>query len=264
MVCAMLVVAAKQEVSYNRAEVPFMRCAVCEQLVIQLATQRDTYKDTLGSKTKEKKTQFASSYSKYSEQLLVDLVETSCDPTEDHGAWLTALDAEEVQVGLKRRVKLTRQEGPAACKRECRTIARACTEVLTDYEFEVVELLWAGRSASALQESLCQHMGGWCGARAKRLPKPPKKPMGAEVFQLMTAQERQMAEMMKSMKGMPGAEGLQLMDRNAMEGMDAASASPPPMPPPLGAMGRGMLAVRETWASFASWLGGAFGVGGEL
>jgi len=132
----------------------------------------------------------------WSEEAVVNLTETMCDPMEDEGEWLTYIDI----VAEKKKAKFVNKKELGECNRECMTLANACEEVMDAVQYDFTSLLYKGElKRSALTQRVCYDEGGFCPA--KKISKKILKNFGSEKWQKGDAQQRQMQKMMKTMPG---------------------------------------------------------------
>jgi hypothetical protein len=127
----------------NRKELPYAACVVCEDVVKQMVRQTTALID------KEKK----ELGKRLGEEVILDLTEKVCDPTEDAGEWIARQDLVE-QDG---RLVLAEQPSFGKCRTECATIEQACKDLMTDFDMTFSELLWKqkGDKRSALTQLIC-------------------------------------------------------------------------------------------------------------
>ena len=86
------------------------------------------------------------------------------------------------------------------CGSECRTIARACTDLLEEFEYELAEALFKGvLERSALTQKFCRESSKACTSTPP--PLPADRPEGPP-FIPMTEGDYKMAKMMQQMKEM--------------------------------------------------------------
>ena len=129
------------------------------------------------------------------EEKIIEYVEKSCNPDTDEGDWISKFDLVEKDGGLK----LHEEDGFGTCRRECRTISKACEESVSEVDTDIGELLWKNKlSLSQLINEVCYSLSSVCSKE------PPKLPRGKrqtdEVFQRMTEDERKAQEIMKKMQ----------------------------------------------------------------
>lgn len=161
------------------SDVPFIRCELCAHVASAVANAtRRIMSLRRGAST-----------GLSSELDLYDAVEAVCDPDAVHGRWLKQVDL--VEVGRALTVD-HRTDGVQRCRRECRTVALACRDVLDGIETEVAELLYSHLKKSVkdtpdssdlaqlVQTSLCASSGSALSqaCRHKVRPLPEDRPHG--------------------------------------------------------------------------------------
>jgi hypothetical protein len=134
-----------KKIQFNKRELPFIRCAVCEHAVAQmleLASSSVEGRKADGAKgTGIRK----ASYSAFNEQALQDLVEKVCDVEADEGKWLSQVDAVQTIEGGVRLLTLERMaagDNVGKCGVECATAGRACEDLMADHDVDIVEMIW--------------------------------------------------------------------------------------------------------------------------
>eukprot|EP00898_Chlorokybus_atmophyticus_P001851 jgi/Chlat1/2667/Chrsp18S02982 len=174
---------AASEKLLRKEDVPFIKCGVCETLVRNTARQVKAWRDS-GRKVKEID--------------VIELVEKSCDPTKDEGEWITKIDLVEQGDVLA----LEEQDSAGECKSECKTIARACEEVLGNEDVDYAEVLHRGEHGRAqLTDLLCRRLSDAC----KHKPPPlPADRVPGPAFQPISAEDLERNRMLAKMKSMPG------------------------------------------------------------
>jgi hypothetical protein len=120
------------------------------------------------------------------------------------------------------RIKLVAQPGPGKCGVECRTIARACVEVMGDSDTDVSEALYGksitggGLTRGWLEPLLCHSLSKACVAPPPRVP--ATRPRGP-AFEAKSAQDVEMDKLMRSMSGIPGMPGMSMYSRDDLAGL---------------------------------------------
>jgi len=145
--------------------------------------------------------------------LVEDMLERVCDADNDgqegrgsEGKWMNEFDI----VKRGQALALERQ-GPGYCRRECRTIAKACDGVLGKMETdELGEVLLAavrdGTSAGVVAQRVCIKMAGVC--KKGKVPLWPEgKVRKNEQFQPKDKKDLDLERLMESLKDMPGGGG---------------------------------------------------------
>eukprot|EP00238_Polyblepharides_amylifera_P012386 CAMPEP_0196580438 /NCGR_PEP_ID=MMETSP1081-20130531/28629_1 /TAXON_ID=36882 /ORGANISM="Pyramimonas amylifera, Strain CCMP720" /LENGTH=248 /DNA_ID=CAMNT_0041900301 /DNA_START=257 /DNA_END=1003 /DNA_ORIENTATION=+ len=144
---------------------------------------------------------------------ILEKIEKICDPEKPAGKWITHLDM--LEDGKK--IKLVEHYQPGKCKKECRTIAKACEEVIGDSDTDLAEALYKGDMQRAkLQNLLCRDLSDVCTNAPPSVPKS-RKPI--EEFVELSDKEVEMQELMATMGDIPGMPGMNMYSREDLEGM---------------------------------------------
>eukprot|EP00271_Cylindrocystis_brebissonii_P015750 TRINITY_DN38745_c0_g1_i1.p2 TRINITY_DN38745_c0_g1~~TRINITY_DN38745_c0_g1_i1.p2 ORF type:complete len:262 (+),score=42.50 TRINITY_DN38745_c0_g1_i1:414-1199(+) len=144
---------ASPTITARKEDIPFIKCEVCEEVAKQLSRQ---YK-----KIKE-------STPKLTEFQVIEMTERVCNPNRDEGEWIAKMDI--VEVGTDR-LKLENQDVIGECRSECKTIQKACEQVLGDHDTDVAEALFAQDiSRTALSKLLCRKLSKACVGPVPPLP----------------------------------------------------------------------------------------------
>jgi len=192
----------KTKAPVMKADLKFIRCATCEELAKTLHRDVKTMRDELPAHIK-----------KLPEIDIIERVENVCDPEKTAGEWITHLDM--LEDGDK--IKLVYHEAPSKCESECRTIAKACEEVMGDSDTDLAEAMYKGDMQRAkLTNLLCHDLADVCTSKPPKVPKT-RKPGPA--FVEMDEEEIRMQQMMASMKDMPGMPGMNMYSRDDLAGM---------------------------------------------
>jgi len=136
-------------------DVPYVQCQVCRELVKE-ATRR-----VFERREKFKKT-------KLTEADIVEMLEPICDPVQGDGEWITEFDIVEEKGDLV----LEHKGMQGYCEEECKTIAKACENVLADADSELAELLYVNKpnTADVVCTKLTKNLKGSCGKPRVPLP----------------------------------------------------------------------------------------------
>ncbi|CAI5999406.1 unnamed protein product [Closterium sp. NIES-65] len=129
-----------------------------------------------------------------SELKIIELVESACDVSKDEGDWIQWLDVQENGDKLE----LKEFPYPGDCRTECKTIQKACQEVVGFSDTDVAELLFSHPSIqeAELTKRLCQDMTPTC---RKQPPPVPKGRKPGEAFQRKSSTEVERERMMRDM-----------------------------------------------------------------
>lgn len=103
-----------------------------------------------------------------------EITEKVCDPDVDEGEWITFYDLVQAEKGAS--IKLEHKKYLGECRRECRSIAKACRAVYDEFREDVAESLYK-RDASSVDKfksRVCQKWSGVCPP--KNVPKDFEHP----------------------------------------------------------------------------------------
>lgn len=113
------------------------------------------------------------------------------NPLKPEGSWVGQIDL--VKDGTT--LMLATQPHDGKCRRECRTVERACEDVLDKADTDFTEILYNsakdGESLEQVQRLICNRAAGVC----KKKPPALKERTHDEKFEIMSADEKQMREM---------------------------------------------------------------------
>eukprot|EP00322_Chrysochromulina_rotalis_P010884 CAMPEP_0115836156 /NCGR_PEP_ID=MMETSP0287-20121206/4563_1 /TAXON_ID=412157 /ORGANISM="Chrysochromulina rotalis, Strain UIO044" /LENGTH=245 /DNA_ID=CAMNT_0003289633 /DNA_START=107 /DNA_END=844 /DNA_ORIENTATION=- len=158
-------------------DIPYIRCSVCE-MAMREAHKRVAELLSLDKPIPAKKRRFESSSSTGQlEGEVEDVLINLCNPGKRNGGWMTELDV--VKMGSRLTLE---NRGPGYCRRECRTIAKVCDNLMealadSDEDVDLGEiLLKAARDNIAVEATVskvCTKLTGVC-----RKGKTPAWPEG--------------------------------------------------------------------------------------
>lgn len=198
-------VPGKKQPPARREDVPLVRCAVCELLAKHVHRQAAAKREAA---TKAKP---------FKEMDAIELVEQACDPKKEAGEWITKLDL--VEEGDVLAVK--EMEDVGECGTECRTAAKACTDVLGDHDVDLAEAVYNDElNRAKLTQRLCRKLTKAC---TKPAPKMPNGRAPGEPFKKMDPKKLEMEKLMRQMQAnMPeGMPGMSMYGRDELMGMGA-------------------------------------------
>ncbi|KAG0592287.1 hypothetical protein KC19_1G239500 [Ceratodon purpureus] len=183
----------------RREDVPFIRCRVCEILSKQLVRQVKEKRDKAAPK-------------KITEFDIIDIAENICNMKKEESDWILKLDIVE----NKGKLELVEQSVEGACKRDCKTIERACQEVMGEHDTDVAEYLYkAGSTRAGLMKLLCRDLSKACVAK---LPPLPKYRGPEELFTPKVGKEAEMDKLMRTLQDVPaGTPKLKVYSREDIE-----------------------------------------------
>ncbi|XP_076910332.1 uncharacterized protein LOC143567940 [Bidens hawaiensis] len=181
----------------RRDDIPFIKCQVCEKLAKELYEQVRDKQSKITPK-------------KISEYDVIEISENICNLKKHEADWMLKIDI--VEQGD--RLELVEQDSEGQCGSECKTIERACQEVIGYCDTDVAEYIYKKKpTLSSLVNFLCKDLTTACST------KPPPVPKGrepGETFAPKSAKEAEMEKMLKSMEGMPGAPGMKMYSREEL------------------------------------------------
>jgi len=188
--------------SPNSKWVKYIQCDVCKETTKQMWRQSKAKKD--------------SQKGKIGEEELLDLTEAICDPFSEEGEWISYFDL--VKSGST--LKMVDKKEPGRCRRECETIAKACSMVMRESDITFSEQIYLGNAKrAALQKKVCyEGSKKFCKKKTPKLPKGSKA--GKEKWQKVDEKERSVLRMQKQGLLKPGQGFSQAGDLAKQYGMD--------------------------------------------
>ncbi|KAK6151912.1 hypothetical protein DH2020_014547 [Rehmannia glutinosa] len=174
---------AKKPVAVARKEdIPFIKCQVCEKLASQLYHQVQAKQAEISPK-------------KISEYQIIEIAENVCNLKKQEADWILKIDI--VEKGDK--LELVEQESEGQCNSECKTIERACQEVLGYSDTDAAEYLYKNKpSLDSFVNFICKDLTGACSSKP---PPVPKDRTPGEPFVAKSEKEAEMEKLLKSMEG---------------------------------------------------------------
>ncbi|XP_074565332.1 uncharacterized protein LOC141821857 [Curcuma longa] len=184
----------KPHAAARKGDIPFIKCQVCEKTAYQIIQQ-----------VKKKEAQI--SPKKVSEFQIIEIAENICNLKKEEADWILQIDL--VEKGDK--LELVEQGVEGLCNSECKTIERACQEIMGYSDTDVAEFVYSTRpSVDELVNFLCKDLSKACSV--KPLPLPADRVSG-EPFVVKPTKEADMDKLLRSMEGMPGAPGMKMYSR---------------------------------------------------
>lgn len=184
-----------------KEDLKYIRCGVCDEIAKTLHREVKKMREDMPRQKK------------LMEVDIIEKIEKICDPDTKSGTWIKQLDMLEDG----RKIKLVHHEKQSKCGSECRTIARACEEIIGDVDTDVGEVLYKGEvNRAKLREILCTDLTDACESAS---PKVPKSRKAGPEFVEMSDEEISMADMMANMKDIPGMPGMSMYNRDDLAGM---------------------------------------------
>ncbi|XP_072052140.1 uncharacterized protein [Arachis hypogaea] len=115
----------KPAVLARKEDIPYIKCQVCELLAKQLHQQ-------------VKKKQAETAPKKISEYQIIEIAENVCNLKKVEADWILRIDIVEKED----RLELVEHDSEGQCNSECKTIERACQEVIGYSDTDVAEYLY--------------------------------------------------------------------------------------------------------------------------
>lgn len=207
LVCVGLAIAAAKPSSKSapaaarKEDIKFIKCAVCNEIAKQLSQQVNKKRDEVAPK-------------QLSEYQIIEVAENVCNLKRSEGDWM--LHEDIVEEGDK--LVLVEQKEEGECKTECKTIEKACQEVMGYHDTDVAEFLFKGAvQADGLSKFLCKDLSKACHGK---IPPVPKDRIPGEVFTPKSSKDAEIERIMRSMSDMPGAPGMKVYSKDdLMNGM---------------------------------------------
>ncbi|KAK8931143.1 hypothetical protein KSP39_PZI016137 [Platanthera zijinensis] len=179
----------------RKEDIPFINCHVCEKISHQIYNQ---------VKDKESKI----SPRKISEYDVIEIAENVCNLKKAEADWILQIDI--VEKGDK--LELVEQGVEGHCNSECKTIERACQEIIGYSDTDVAEFVFSSKpSRESLVKYLCNDLSRACTVKA---PPVPKGRVPGETFAAKPTKDAEMEKLLRSMEGMPGAPGMKMYSRD--------------------------------------------------
>ena len=189
-----------------KSDVKYVKCQVCEEVAKTLSRVASSLRDEKGAKLTESD--------------VLEKVENVCDPSAEEGEWLVQHDL--VEKGSALTMKFMGADVYGKCGVECKTMQRACEDIVSDRDTDIAEALFTSGDAmkrAAVTAFLCRDeeepARNACGRATPPLPKSRAK---GPPFEATDKKEIDMQRMMKQMEAM-GMGGMQMYGRDDMADM---------------------------------------------
>ncbi|XP_022756442.1 uncharacterized protein LOC111304186 [Durio zibethinus] len=192
---------AKKPVAVARKEdIPYIKCQVCEKVASQLYQQAQTKQAQISPK-------------KISEYQIIEIAENVCNLKKEEADWILKIDIVE----QRDKLELIEQDAEGICNSECKTVERACQEVMGYSDTDVAEYIYMSKpDIESLVNYLCKDLTKTCKTKPPPLPKD-RTP--GEPFVPKPTKEAEMEKMLRSMEGMPGAPSMKMYSREELMNM---------------------------------------------
>uniref|UniRef100_J3MBB4 Saposin B-type domain-containing protein n=1 Tax=Oryza brachyantha TaxID=4533 RepID=J3MBB4_ORYBR len=180
----------------RKEDIPYIRCQVCERIAREISAQVT------------KKQQALPPAKKVPEIEIIEIAENVCNLKKQEADWMLKIDI--VEKGDK--LELVEQDEEGHCNAECKTIERACQEVMGYADTDVAEFVYKKKpSADQLVKFLCKDLSEACTVDP---PPVPKDRIPGEPFAAKPSKDAEMDRILKSMEGIPGAPSMKMYSRD--------------------------------------------------
>uniref|UniRef100_A0A0E0IPP9 Saposin B-type domain-containing protein n=1 Tax=Oryza nivara TaxID=4536 RepID=A0A0E0IPP9_ORYNI len=180
----------------RKEDIPYIRCQVCERIAREISAQV------------AKKQQALPATKKVPEIEIIEIAENVCNLKKQEADWMLKIDI--VEKGDK--LELVEQDEEGHCNAECKTIERACQEVMGYADTDVAEFVYKKKpSADQLVKFLCKDLSEACVVDP---PPVPKDRVPGEPFAAKPSKDAEMDRILKSMEGIPGAPSMKMYSRD--------------------------------------------------
>ncbi|XP_058068021.1 uncharacterized protein LOC131217180 isoform X2 [Magnolia sinica] len=184
----------------RKEDVPYIKCQVCQKLASQLYQQVNRKQAQISPK-------------KISEFQIIEITENICNLKKEEADWILRIDIVEKGDTLE----LVEQDVEGQCNSECKTVERACQEVMGYYDTDVAEFLFKSKpQIDSLVNFLCDELSKACFVKP---PPVPKDRIPGEPFLPKSSKDAEMEKIMRSMEGMPGAPGMKMYSKDDLLNM---------------------------------------------
>ncbi|RAL45642.1 hypothetical protein DM860_009506 [Cuscuta australis] len=168
----------------RKEDIPYIKCQVCQKLALQLFHQVHTKQSQISPK-------------KISEFEIIEISESLCNLEKQEAHWILKIDIVEQGDELA----LIEQDMEGKCHSKCKTIERACQEVMDYCDTDVAEYLYNNNNLEldSLVNFLCKDLSKACN---KTPPPLPKDREPGESFVPKPEEDVEMEKILRSMQGM--------------------------------------------------------------
>ncbi|XP_047059700.1 nucleophosmin-like [Lolium rigidum] len=186
----------KPATAARREDVPYIRCQVCERIAREISAQVAAKQQALPPSKKVPEIE------------IIDIAENVCNLKKQEADWMLRIDI--VEKGDK--LELVDQDEEGHCNSECKTIERACQEVMGYADTDVAEFVYTNKpSLDQLIKFVCKDITKACAAAP---PPVPKDRVPGEPFAAKPSKDAEMEKIMRSMEGIPGAPNMKMYSRD--------------------------------------------------
>ncbi|KAJ3686456.1 hypothetical protein LUZ61_015620 [Rhynchospora tenuis] len=181
--------------SARKEDIPYIKCQVCEKIAHQIHQQVEKKEAQISPK-------------KVSELEIIEIVENVCNLKKQEADWILQIDI--VEKGDK--LELVEQGVEGHCNSKCKTIERACQEVVGFADTDVGEFFYKKRpTINELVNYLCHDLSEACSVKT---PPVPKDRIPGEPFVPKPSKDAEMEKILRSMQDMPGAPNMKMYSRD--------------------------------------------------
>ncbi|XP_015571636.2 uncharacterized protein LOC8265087 [Ricinus communis] len=199
--CVPVSLSAKKPVLSARTEdIPYIKCQVCEKLAKELYQQVQKKQAEILPK-------------KITEYQIIEIAENVCNLKKQEADWIMKIDI--VEKGDK--LELVEQDVEGQCNSECKTVEKACEEVMGYADTDIAEYIFSSKpNIDSLVNYFCKDLTNAC---VKKPPPVPKDRTPGEPFEPKPSKDAEMEKIMRSMQDMPGAPNMQMYSREDLMNM---------------------------------------------
>jgi len=186
-----------------KSDSKLIHCEVCQK-VSKIAFET-------GTRLREEKGE------KLTEVDVIEEMESMCDESDDKTMWAVQNDL-KVNFRNKLVLKFMGEDAYSSCETTCKTMLKACEDVMEGRDTDLAEILFKNRikTAKGIEEWLCTEETESCSKKAKSVSKT-RKPLPE--FKKKEKKDIDTERMMGKLKNIPGMPGMQMYNRDDMMGM---------------------------------------------
>lgn len=180
-------------------DLPHIRCDTCKKFAqATYAKASDIIQKRTAAKVSPKRKSKLAVSEHVGEEELEEMLEKACDTDTKGGRWITHLDI--VQDGQK--LILRDMGGPGHCKRECKTVEKACKDLWEDIQDnDLASVLFnglkSGMSSDKFERKVCNK---WSDVCKQKKMKPVRANRKDFPWEEKSEKDLQMDDLMASMK----------------------------------------------------------------
>ena len=197
----------KESMRAVATDLPLIACDVCRQVMTELYTITDNFRQELTGKQK------------LEEIKISDAMDNVCEEAEDAGAWIRHMDITKSGSA----VVMKGMDGVSKCEEECLTIKRSCNDLLEEDidRDEVSALLYKGKMKDEdFVKRVCQDMSERCPTKNTKANQNASKNRVDYPFNEISEKDLEMEKLMAQMKSSGLGGGMNMYSREDLEDMD--------------------------------------------